>query len=75
MTIITVQLPDESAQRLEVLAEAKGLTTSELVEQMMAVALSSLNAEAEFSQVARTASVPAALAVLDRLDRDAGASE
>ena len=70
MTALTVQLPDEVANRLSALAEAKGVTLSELLERLTTEALASLEVEAAFKRLAQADCVPTALTILDRLDRE-----
>ncbi len=68
MSVLTIRLPDDTAQRLKSLAQSRGLSMNKLVEQLSAHALSAWDTENHFRAVAATGDVAQALAVLDRLD-------
>ncbi|MDN2582410.1 ribbon-helix-helix protein, CopG family [Aquibium sp. ELW1220] len=70
MSSLTIRLPDEAAERLKGLAKQRGMSVNKLVERMACEAIASFDTESRFRALAATADVPAALAVLDRLDRD-----
>ena len=68
MSTLTIRLPDDTAQRLESLAQSRGLSMNKLVEQLSAHALPAWDTENHFRAMAATGDVNNALAVLDRLD-------
>lgn len=70
MSTLTIRLPDDAAERLKGLAKQRGMSVNKLVERMAYEAIASFDTESRFRALAATADGPAALAVLDRLDRD-----
>jgi plasmid stability protein len=70
MSTLTIRLPDDTAERLKVLARSRGLSMNKLVEELSAQALSAWDTENHFRALAATGSVPQALAILDRLDAE-----
>ena len=68
MNTLTIRLPDNTPQRLEPLAQSRGLSMNKLVEQLSAHALAAWDTENQFRAMAATGDVNNALAVLDRLD-------
>ena len=68
MTTLTVRLPDNTAERLETLARARGLSLDKLIEELSIQAIAAVDAEARFRALASQGDRAAALAVLDRLD-------
>jgi predicted DNA-binding protein len=74
MTVLTIRLPDDTAQRLKSLAQSRGLSVNKLVEEMSAQAISAWDTENHFRAMAATGDVPAALRILDRLDADDAAN-
>ena len=68
MSTLTIRLPDDTAQRLQSLAQSRGLSMNKLVEQLSAHAISAWDTENHFRAMAATGDVGKALAVLDRLD-------
>ena len=68
MSTLTIRLPDDTAQRLQSLAQSRGLSMNKLVEQLSAHALAASDTENHFRAMAATGYVNKALAVLDRLD-------
>jgi predicted transcriptional regulator len=70
MSTLTIRLPDDAAERLKGLAKQRGMSVNKLVERMTYEAIASFDTESRFRALAAAADVPAALAVLDRLDRD-----
>ena len=70
MSTLTIRLPDDTAQRLKSLAQSRGLSMNNLVEQLSAHALSAWDTENHFRAMAATGNVQKALAVLDRLDAE-----
>ncbi len=76
MTVLTIRLPDDTAQRLKSLAQSRGLSVNKLVEELGAQALAAWDTENHFRATAATGDVRVALGVLDRLDSiDAAAHE
>jgi predicted transcriptional regulator len=70
MTVLTIRLPDDTAERLKVLAKSRGLSVNKLVEEMSTQAISAWDTEIRFRTLAASADRTAALAVLDRLDAE-----
>ena len=68
MVTFTINLPNETAERLKPLAHSPGLSMNKLVEQLSGHALSAWDTENQFRTLAATGDVRKALAVLDRLD-------
>lgn len=75
MSTLTIRLPDDAAERLRGLARARGMSVNKLVERMTYEAIASFDTESRFRALGAGADVPAALSVLDRLDRDDGGAE
>lgn len=65
--ILTIRLPNDTAQRLNSLTRSRGLSMNKLVEQLSASTLSAWDNENRFRATAATGDVRKALAVLDRL--------
>jgi plasmid stability protein len=68
VTTLTIRLPDDTAQRLKVLARSRGLSVNKLVEELSTRALATWDAENHFKAMAASGDVVQALAILDRLD-------
>ena len=68
MSTLTIRLPEDTVQRLKLLAQSRGLSMNKLVEQLSAHALAAWDTENHFRAMAATGEVGKALAVLDRLD-------
>ena len=71
MSTLTVRLPDDLANRLKNAAEARGVSVNKLITEISVQALAAYDAETRFKAMATEANIPAALAVLDRLDAEA----
>ena len=69
MSTLTIRLPDDTAERLKVLAKSRGLSVNKLIEEMSAQAIAAWDTETHFRAIAAKGNVKKALAVLDRLDR------
>lgn len=69
MRTLTIRLPDDTAERLKVLAKYQGLSVNKLMEELSVQAVASFDAESRFHAWAAQAERGAALAVLDRLDQ------
>jgi predicted transcriptional regulator len=75
MTTLTIRLPDDTTERLRVLAKSRKLSVNKLFEEMSIQAIASFDAQTRFRAMAERSDIGAALAVLDRLDAlDAGLS-
>jgi predicted transcriptional regulator len=73
MTTLTIRLPDDTTERLRVLAKSRKLSVNKLFEEMSIQAIASFDAQTRFRAMAERSDIGAALAVLDRLDAlDAG---
>jgi len=70
MTTLTIRLPEDTAERLKLLAKSRGLSMNKLVEEMSARALAAWDTENHFRAMAATGDVKQALAILERLDAD-----
>ena len=68
MSVLTIRLSDDTAQRLKSLEQSRGLSMNKLVEQLSAHALAAWDTENHFRAMAATGDMRQALAVLDRLD-------
>ncbi|NLC36145.1 MAG: ribbon-helix-helix protein, CopG family [Alcaligenaceae bacterium] len=68
MSTLTIRLPDDTAQRLKILAKSRGLSVNKLVEEMSAQAIAAFDVEMRFKTLAAGADREKALAILDRLD-------
>ncbi len=68
MSTLTICLPDDTAQRLKILAKSRGLSVNKLVEEMSAQAIAAFDVEMRFKTLAAGADREKALAILDRLD-------
>lgn len=73
MFALTIQLPDDTAERLKSIARSRGMSMNRLVEEMSAQALSAWDTENHFRALAASGDLQDALAILDRLDAEAGA--
>jgi len=68
MSVLTIRLPEDTAQRLKSMAQSRGLSMNKLVEQLSAHALAAWDTENHFRAMAATGDMRQALAVLDRLE-------
>lgn len=71
MSTLTIRLPDDTAERLKVLAKSRGLSVNKLIEEMSAQAIAAWDTEVHFRTLAAKGDVNKALAILDRLDANA----
>ncbi|MFT3791417.1 MAG: ribbon-helix-helix protein, CopG family [Rudaea sp.] len=69
MSTLTIRIPDNTAERLKLLARSRGLSVNKLVEELSTQALSAFDAETRFRAMAARGDAAQALAILDRLDR------
>ena len=68
MSTLTLRLPEDVANRLKNVAGARGGSVNKLITEISVQALAVYDAETRFKVMASEAHIPAALAVLDRLD-------
>ena len=68
MSTLTIRLPDDTAERLKVLAKSRGLSVNKLIEEMSAQAIAAWDTAVHFRTMAAKGNVKKALSVLDRLD-------
>jgi len=68
MSTLTLRLPEDLAMRLKNIAEARGVSMNKFITEISVQALAAYDTETRFKAVAVQANIPAALAVLDRLD-------
>ena len=73
MSTMTLRLPEDVANRLKNVAESRGMSVNRLMTEISVQALASYDTEMRFKTMAAEANIPAALALLDRLDREGGA--
>jgi predicted transcriptional regulator len=69
MSTLTIRLPDDTAERLKILARSRGLSVNKLVEELSVQALAAWDTESRFRAMATQGNVRHALAVLEGLDR------
>ena len=70
MMMFTIRLPDDVGARIKDAAAARGVSVDRWVADLSVKALASMDAEADFRASAARGNIPAALALLDRLDRE-----
>jgi predicted transcriptional regulator len=68
MRTVTIRLPDDKHERLKALAEARGISVNQLMEELSTVALVEFDAYTRFKAMAAAGDAQAGLAVLDQLD-------
>ena len=68
MSTVTLRLPEDVANRLKNVAEARGVSVNKLITEISIQALAAYDTENRFKVMTAEADIPAALAVLDRLD-------
>jgi hypothetical protein len=66
---MTLRLPEDITNRLKNVAETRGISVNKLLTEISVQALATYDAETRFKTMAAEADIPAALAVLDRLDK------
>jgi hypothetical protein len=71
MSTLTLRLPEDVASRLKSAAESRGVSVNKLITEISVQALAAYDTETRFRTMAAEANIPAALAVLDRLDASA----
>ena len=71
MSTLTLRLPDDLADRLKGAAESRGVSVNKLITEISVQALAAYDTETRFKAMAGQADIPAALALLDRLDQQA----
>lgn len=71
MGTLTLRLPEDVANRLKSVAKARGVSVNKLITEISVQVLAAYDTETRFKALAAEADIPAALAVLDRLDRQA----
>jgi predicted transcriptional regulator len=71
MSALTLRLPEDVADRLKNVAESRGVSVNKFLTEISVQALAVYDAETRFKAMAANADIPAALAVLERLDRHA----
>jgi plasmid stability protein len=68
MSTLTIRLPDDTAERLKLVARARGLSVNKLMEELSTQAIASFDAESRFRAMATRGDVEEARRILDRLD-------
>lgn len=69
MNTLTIRIPDDLANRLKNTAQARGISVNKLITEISVQALTAYDAETRFKTMAVDADIPAALMVLDKLDK------
>ena len=69
MKTLTVRLPDDLAHRLKSVAESRGISVNRLFTEISVQTLAAFDAETRFKAMVASADIPAAIKVLDRLDK------
>jgi hypothetical protein len=69
MTILTIELRDDTYRQLRELAEARGMSLDLLIENLGSAALEAHGSESRFRAFASEASAARARTILDRLDQ------
>ena len=69
MSVVTLRLPDDQHQRLKSMAQARGLSLNNLLEQLYAQTLTENDIELRYRRLAATGSVKRGLELLDKLDQ------
>jgi predicted transcriptional regulator len=68
MTTLTIRVPDDVAERLKSASQSRGISVNKFVTEISVQALATHDAETRFKTLASQADIPAALALLDRLE-------
>lgn len=69
MNTLTIRIPDDLADRLKNTAQSRGISVNKLITEISVQALTAYDVETRFKLMAAEADIPAALSVLDRLDK------
>lgn len=69
MNTLTLRIPDDLANRLKNTAQARGISVNKLITEISVQALATYDTEARFKTMAASADIPAALKILDKLDK------
>lgn len=69
MSVVTVRLPGDQHQRLEAMAQARGISLNKLFEQLIAQALTENDVALQYQRLATTSSPAKGLEILNKLDR------
>ena len=69
MNTLTIRIPDDLADRLKNTAQSRGVSVNKLITEISVQALTAYDAETRFKLMAAEADIPAALNVLDRLEK------
>ena len=75
MSTLTLRLPEDVANRLKSVAEARGLSVNKFITELSVQALAAYDTENRFKTMAAQADIPAVLSVLDRLDAQSVAKQ
>jgi predicted transcriptional regulator len=68
MPTLTIHLSDEKHSRLKALAQSRGISVSQLMEELSTLALAELDAKTRFQALAMQGNVVQGLEILARLD-------
>ena len=71
MSTLTVRIPEDLAMRLKNIAESRGVSVNKFITEISVQALAAYDTETRFKAAAAQAHIPAAMALLDRLDTHA----
>jgi predicted DNA-binding protein len=70
MTTMTIRLPDAEHERLKLLAESRGVSVNEVIEEITTRGLTEFHLETRFRVGAARGDVVKALALMDRFDTE-----
>jgi predicted transcriptional regulator len=68
MAALTIRIPEEKHERLNELAQARGISVDKLIEELFAIALTEFDTYTRFKAMAVTGSPQEGLNLLDKLD-------
>ena len=69
MSTLTIRLPEVKHARLRRLAQSRGISMNQLMDELATVALAQRDAELRFHALAARGSAARGLALLDKLDK------
>ncbi|MBF0227546.1 MAG: toxin-antitoxin system HicB family antitoxin [Desulfobacterales bacterium] len=73
MGTLTIRLPDDTHNRIKVLAKYRGISTNKLFEELTTIALTEFDTESRFRSRAERGSRKRGLELLSKLDKTAEA--
>lgn len=70
MNVLTIRLPDDTADQLRNLAKSRGISVNKMVEDLSVRAIAAWDTENHFRVMASRGDISQAIAILDRLDNE-----